>query len=119
MIVHQGIVDSHDPVSPEKIIISVLRSEIMPVSATFKDIVEDIGTGGDDHIDQFHLDHVTDDPPHPPWDHCSGQAQENDTRRIFQHVSKDLIAFKNIPALERSMLEGLDQIEDAIDFCEI
>ncbi len=81
--------------------------------------MEDISTRGDDHIDQFHPDHIADHSAHPPWDHGSGETQKDDALRIIKHLSENFKAFKDIPALKRGVLEGLDQIEQGLNPIEI
>jgi hypothetical protein len=72
--------------------------------------MEDVGARGDEDIDQLHLNHIPDHPSHPARDHGSGQSQKDNAGRIAQHLSKHLKTFKEIPALERGVLKGLDQI---------
>jgi len=105
--------------SSQGIVIAILEPNIMSISKILEEVVKDIRTGGDDHINQFHLDHITDHPAHPPRDHRPRQPQEDDTGRIIEHLSKNFETFKNIPTLKGSVLEGLDQIEKILDPFEI
>jgi hypothetical protein len=105
--------------SSQSIIIAILDPNIMSISKILEEVVKDIGTGGDDHINQFHLDHITDHPAHPPRDHRPRQPQEDDAGRIIEHLSKNLKTFKNIPALKGSVSEGLDQVVKIFDPFEI
>jgi len=75
--------------------------------------VKHVGTGGNDHVDQFHIDHIADDPAHPPRDHRPGQSDEDDAGRIVKHLSKNFKTFEDISALKRGVLESLDKIEKA------
>jgi hypothetical protein len=119
MIIHQGIVNTHDPMSPESIIISFFGAHIMPVPKIFEEVVENIGTRGDNHIDQFHADHIGNHLAHATWDHGSGEAQENDALRIFEHLPEDFKASVDISALKGGMLEGLNQVEKALNSLEV
>jgi hypothetical protein len=87
----------------------------MPIPKTFEQVMEDVGACGDKHIDQFHPDHVADHLAHPPRNHCAGEPQKDDAPGILQHLSKNFKAFKDVSALERGVLEGLDQIEKVLD----
>jgi hypothetical protein len=69
LIIHQGIIDPDDTVTPEKIIVSRLLSDVVPKSKPLEKVVKHIGPGRDDDIDQLHLDHVMDDLSHPAGDH--------------------------------------------------
>jgi hypothetical protein len=115
MIIHQGIVNAHDPMSPENIIVSFCGAHIMPVPEIFEEVVEHIGTRGNNHIDQFHPDHIGDHLPHPTGDHRSGETQEDDALRILEHLPEDFKASVDIPALEGRMLERLNQVEKAVN----
>jgi hypothetical protein len=119
MVIHQGIVNSYDTMFPQGIIIVFLRPHIMSISKALEKIVKDVGTGGDDHIDQFHLDHISDDLAHPARDHRPGQPHEDDAGRIVEHLSKNFKTFKDISALKRGVLEGFDQIEKAFRPSEV
>src|SRR4030042_6002977 len=99
MVIHQGIEDSHDTMSSKNIIISFFGPHIMPIPKTLKDIMKDIGTGRDDHIDQFHLDHISNHFAQSTRDHCSGQSQEDDTGRISEHLPENFKTFKDVSAL--------------------
>jgi hypothetical protein len=81
--------------------------------------MKDVSTGGDDYIDQFHLDHLADHSAHPARDHRPGQPQKDKAGRIIEHFSKDFKTFKDISALKRGMLEGLNQIEKVFRRFEI
>jgi hypothetical protein len=119
MIIHQGIINSYDAMSPQGIIISILGPNIMPISKVLEEVVKQIGAGGDDHINQFHLNHIANHPAHPARDHRPRQPQKDDTGWINEHLSKNFETFKNIPALKGGVLEGLDQIEKVFDPFEI
>jgi hypothetical protein len=103
----------------QDIIIAILKPDIVSISKILEEVMKEICAGGDDHVHQFHLDHITDHPAHPPRDHRTRQPQEDDTGRIIEHLSEDIETFKNISALKRSVSEGLDQIEKAFDPFEI
>jgi hypothetical protein len=45
MIIHQGIINANDAVMPEKVIVSVLIPDVVPISKALEEIVEDIGAG--------------------------------------------------------------------------
>jgi hypothetical protein len=119
MIIHQGIVNAHDPMFPEGIIVSFFGTHVMPVPKTFEDVVEHIGTRGDDRINQFHLDHIGDHLAHATGDHRSGQTQEDNALGIPEHLSEDFKASVDISTLKGSMLEGLNQVEKAVNPLEI
>jgi hypothetical protein len=119
MIIHQGIIHTHDAMFPQGIIISVLGSNKMSITKIFKDIMKDIGPGGDENIDQPHLDHIPDDLSHSPWNHGSGQTQENNTSGIFEHLSENFVTFKDIPALKRGILKAPDQIQKGMSLFQI
>jgi hypothetical protein len=110
VVIHQGIIDSDDTMFPQGIVIAFLGPDIMPISKPFKKIMKYVSTRGDDHVDQFHFDHISDHPAHPPRDHCPGQPQKDDAGRIIEHLSKNIKTFKNISALKGCVLEGLNQI---------
>ncbi len=113
LVVHQGIINSNDTMFSEGIIIAFLGPDIMSISKALKKIVKDVGTRGNDHVDQFHFDHITDHPAHPARDHSPGQPHEDNAGRILKHLLKNVKTFKNISALKRGVLEGSDQIEEA------
>jgi len=119
MIIHQGIVNAHDPMSPESVIVSFFGAHIMPVAKTFEEVVEHIGTRGNDHINQFHPDHIGDDLAHATGDHRSGETQEDDAPGIPEHLSEDFKASVDVPALKGGMLEGLNQVEKAMNSLEV
>jgi len=119
MVIHQGIINSYDAMSPQGIIISILGPDIMSISEVLENVVEDIGAGGDDHVNQFHLDHIADHSAHPSRDHCPRQPQKDDTGGIIEHFSKNFETFKNIPALKGGVSEGLDEIQKAFCFLEV
>jgi hypothetical protein len=119
MIIHQGIVNAHDPMSPEGIIVSFFGAHIMPIPEIFEEVVEDIGTRGDNHINQFHPDHIGDHLAHATGDHRPGETQEDDALRIFEHLPKDFKASVDISALKGGMLEGLNQVEKALNSFEV
>jgi hypothetical protein len=119
VIVHQGIIDPHDPMSPQKIIVSVLRAHVMPIPTALKDVMEHVGAGGNDDIDELHLDHVPEDPPHPSRYHRSGETHEDYASRVIEHLSKGFKAFVDIPALKRGVLKGLDQVKKAMGRLEV
>jgi hypothetical protein len=81
--------------------------------------MEDIGTRGDDHIDQFHPDHIGDNLAHATGDHRSGEAQEDDALRIFEHLPEDFKASVDISALKGGMLECLNQVEKVLNPFEV
>jgi hypothetical protein len=108
MVIHQGIINSYNTMFPQIIIIAFLGPYIMSVAKALKEVVENVGTGGDDHIDHFHLNHVADHPAHPARDHRPGQPNEDNTGRIIEHLSKNIITFKDVSALKGGVLEGLD-----------
>lgn len=81
--------------------------------------MEDVGARGDDYIDQFHLNHIADHLAHPARNHRTRQPQEDDALGITEHLSENFKAFKNIPALKRGVLKGLNQIEKVLDAVEI
>ena len=115
MVIHQGIINSYNAMFSQGIIIAFLGPDIMSISKALKKIMKDVGTGGDDHIDQFHLDHITDHLAHPARNHRPGQSHEDNAGWIIEHLSKNFKTFKDISALKGGVLEGLDQIEKA--FC--
>jgi len=119
MIIHQGIVNPHNAMFSQGIIIAFLGPDIMSISKALKKIMKDVGTGGDDHINQFHLDHIADHPAHPAWDHGPRQPHENNAGWIIEHLLKNLKTLKDISALKGGVLEGLDQIEKAFRPFEI
>src|SRR4030042_88191 len=95
---------------------AVLRmdaSSLIRFPKVFKEIVKHVSTGGDDHINQLHLDHIADHPAHPARDHGPGQPHEDNAGWIIEHLSKNVKTLKNISALKGGMLEGLDKIEKA------
>jgi hypothetical protein len=118
-IIHQGIINAHDAMFPEGIIVSIIGTHIMSVTETFEEVVEDIGTRRDNHIDQFHPDHIGNHLAHSARDHRSGEPQEDNALRILEHLPKDFEAFEDIPALKGGVLEGLNQIEKAPNFSEV
>jgi hypothetical protein len=81
------------------------------ISKTFEKVMEDVSTSGDDHIDQFHLDHTPDHLAHPTWNHRSGDPQKDNTGRIREHLLEDFETFEDIPTLKRGISKVLDQIE--------
>jgi len=91
----------------------------MSISKALKKIVKDVGTRGDDHVDQFHLDHIADHPAHPTRDHGPGQPDEDNAGRIIKHLLKNFKTFKDISALKGGVLEGSDQIEKAFRLFEV
>src|SRR4030042_822144 len=109
MVIHQGIINSHDAMSSQEIIISSPGTDIMTISKTLEEVMEDVGTGGDDHIGQFHLNHIPDHLAHPARNHRSGQSQKDNAGRITKHLSIDIKALKDIPTLKRGILKSLDQ----------
>jgi hypothetical protein len=119
MIIHQGIVNTHDPMSPEGIIISFFGAHIMPVPKTFEEVVEHIGTRGDNHINQFQPDHIADHLAHATGDHRSGETQKDDALGIPEHLLEDFKASVDISALKGGMLEGLNQVEKALNSLEV
>jgi len=100
--------NAHDTMFPQGIIISILGPDIMSISKILEDIMEDVGAGGDDHIDQLCLNHIPDYLTHSARNHGSGQPQEDNAGGIIEHLSKNFVTFKDIPALKRGMLEGLN-----------
>jgi hypothetical protein len=58
------------------------------------------------------FDHIADHLAHPPGDHGSRQAQKNNTGGILQHPSQDVKALEHIPALEGSVLKGLNEFQE-------
>jgi hypothetical protein len=119
MIIHQGIINTNDAMFPQGIIISVLGPNKMSITKILKDIMEDVGPGGDENIDQLLLDHIPDDLSHPPWNHGSGQSQEDNTAGVIEHLSENFVTFKDIPALERSILKAPDQIQQGLSLFQI
>jgi hypothetical protein len=119
VIIHQGIINAHNTMSPQEIIVTLFSSNIMSMPKTFKDVMEHVGARGDEHINHFHPDHIADHLAHPTRNHSAGKPQKDDALGIIQHPSKNFKAFKEISALERGMLEGLDQIEKVLDPLEI
>jgi hypothetical protein len=119
MVIHQGVINSHDTMFPQIIIIAFHGSHIMSIAKAFKKIMEDVGTGGDDHIDHFHLNHITDYPAHPAWNHRAGQPDEDNAGRIIEHFSKNVITLEDISTLKGGVLEGLNQIKKAFYPSEI
>ncbi len=97
--------------SSQAIIVPFLGPDIMTISKTLEDIMEDVRTGGNEHINQFHLDHIPDDLAHSARNHGAGESQENNTVRITKHLAIDFETLEDIPALKRGVLKGLDQIE--------
>jgi len=91
----------------------------MSISKVLEEVMKDIGAGGDDYVNQFHLDHIADHPAHPARDHCPGQPKKDDTGRIIEHLLKHFETFKNIPALKGGMSEGSDKIEKTFCFLEV
>jgi len=119
MIIHQDIVNAHDPMSPESIIVSFFGAHIMPIPKIFEEVVEDIGTRGDNHIDQFHPDHIGDHLAHATGNHRPGETQKDDAFGIREHLSEDFKASVDISALKGGMLEGLNQVEKALNSLEV
>jgi hypothetical protein len=115
MVIHEGIINPYDTMFPQGIIVAFLRPHIMSISKALEEIVKDVGTRGDDDIDQFHFDHIPNDVAHPSWDHRPGQTQKDDAGRILEHLLENFKTSKEISALKRRVLEGLHQIEKA--FC--
>jgi hypothetical protein len=91
----------------------------MAITEAFKEVVKDIGAGGDDHVNQFHLDHMADHLTHSTRNHGPGQTQEDNALGISKHPSENLETFKKIPALEGCILKGLNQIEKGIGLLNI
>jgi hypothetical protein len=91
----------------------------MSISKALEEIVKDVGTSGDHDIDQFHLDHISNDIAHPARDHRSGQPQKDNAGRILEHLSENFKTFEEVSALKRSVLEGLNQIEKAFRLFEV
>jgi hypothetical protein len=114
MVIHQGIIDSYDTMFPQGIVIAFLGPDIVLISKSFKKIMKHIRSGGDDDVDQLHLDHIPDDSAHPPGDHRPRQPQKDNTGWIIEHLSKNFKTFKDIPTLKGRILEALDQIEKAL-----
>jgi hypothetical protein len=119
MIIHQGIINSNNTMFPQIIIIAFLGPDVMSIPKALEKIVKDIGTRGDDDVDQLHFNHITDHLAHPTWDHCARQPDEDNTSRIAEHFSENFKTFEDIAALKRGMLEGSDQIEKVIRPFEI
>jgi hypothetical protein len=119
MIIHQGIINSYNAMFSQGIIIAFPGPDIMSISKALKKIMKDVGTGGNDHINQFHLDHIADHLAHPARDHRPGQPHEDDAGRIVEHLSKNFKTFKDISALKRGVLEGFYQIEKAFRPSEV
>src|SRR4030043_632094 len=113
LVIHQGFVNPYNTMPSQGIIIAFLGPDIMSVSKVLKEIVKHVSAGGDDHINQLHLDHIADHPAHSSRDHCPGQPHEDDAGWIIEHLSKNVKTLKNISALKGGMLEGLDKIEKA------
>src|SRR4030043_693723 len=113
LVIHQGIVNPYNAMFSQGIIIAFLGPDIMSVSKVLKEIVKHVSTGGDDHINQLHLDHIADHPAAPAREHGPGQPHEDNAGWIIEHLSKNIKTLKNISALKRGVLEGLDKIEKA------
>jgi hypothetical protein len=105
--------------SPKGIIVSSFGSDIMPIPKTLEEVMEDVGPGRNEDIDQPHLDHIADHAAHAARDHRSGEAEEDDAFRVIEHLAEDLKAFINIPALKGGVLKGLDQIEEGLNPFEV
>ena len=91
----------------------------MPVSKIFEEVVEHIGTRGDNHVNQFHPDHFGDHLAHATRDHRSGETQKDNALGIPEHFSVDFKASVDISALKGGMLEGLNQVEKALNSLEV
>jgi hypothetical protein len=119
VIIHQGIIDPNDSMFPEGVIVSFFRPCIVPIPTTLEDVVEHIRAGRDDHVNQFHLDHVVDHIAHPAGNHRTGQPEEDDARGITEHLSEHFKTFKHVPTLKRGMLKGLNKIQKGVRLLEI
>jgi hypothetical protein len=91
----------------------------MPISKTLEKIMEHVSPRRDNHVDQFHPDHIGDYPTHPARDHRSGEPQEDEALRILEHLSEDFVTFVDIPALKGGVLKSLDQIEKILNSIKI
>jgi hypothetical protein len=81
--------------------------------------VKHIGTRGNNHINQFHPDHIRDHLAHATGDHRSGETQKDNALGIPEHLSEDFKASVDISALKRGMLEGLNEVENALNSFEV
>jgi hypothetical protein len=113
LIIHQGIIDADDAMAPQDIIIYFLSAEIMTIPKIFKEVMKDVCPCRDDHIDQSMFNHIADHLTHPARNHGSRQTHKNDAVGILEHLSKDVEALEHISALEGSVLEGLDEVNEA------
>jgi hypothetical protein len=69
----------------------------MSVSPRLEKIVKDGRTRGDHHIDQFHLDHISNGFAHPARDHRPDNLKRGcmqDLRASFRKTSKHLKRFR-------------------------
>jgi hypothetical protein len=105
--------------SPESVIVSFFGAHIMPVPKIFEEVVENIGTRGDDHINEPHLNHIGDHLAHATGDHRSRETQEDDAFRILEHLPEDFKASVDISALKGGMLERLNQVGKALNTFEV
>jgi hypothetical protein len=119
LVIHQGIIDSHDTMFSKGIVIALIGPDIVSISKALEKIVKDVRAGGDDHIHQLHLDHISDHPAHPTRDHCPGQTHKDNALRVLEHFQENFKTLKNVSALKRGALEGFDQVEKAFGFLEI
>jgi len=119
VIIHQDIINAHDPMSPEGIIVSFFGAHVMPVPKIFEEVVKHIGTRGNNHINQFHPYHIGDHLAHATGDHRSGETQEDNALGIPEHLSENFKASVDISALKGGILEGLNQVEKALNSLEV
>src|SRR5512137_360141 len=119
LVIHQGIIDSHDTMFSKGIVIPLIGPDVVSISKALEEIVKDVRAGGDDHINQLHLDHISDHPAHPARDHRPRKTHKDNAPRVFEHFQKNFKTLKNVSALKRGASEGFDQVEKTFGFLEI
>ena len=72
------------------------------------DVMEKVGAGRDQAIDQSVFDEIHDQPAHPRGYHRPGHPH-HDHDPVAEHVVPDLIGGGEIPSLERNTLHFLEQ----------
>jgi len=119
LIVHQGVIDPDDPVTPEEVIVFSFFPDIVAKSESLEKIVKDIGAGRDNDVDQFHFDHIMDHFAHAARDHGSGQTEKDEAPRVSEHLSIGLKALIDVPTLKRGMSKGLNHLVEGMNLLKI
>ena len=108
----EGVVDAVDLLFEQLGVVSPRVAEVMMPSERFVQIVEDVGAGGDQHVDAAVLDQVGDQPPHPGRHQRAAHSHHNDGV-FLQHLEPDLMGQGQIAPLERYLFHLVQQARHA------